>query len=116
MQAWAVRFPPVRFARICLAGACTVTGLGVIYALGGATAQAQSSTRAPQPIILTLPKLAWAIEIRTRDLVVFRDETSPDGRQRRLAGRGRADPFELLSGSLEWARPEATSHYCREFY
>ncbi|MEK7404337.1 MAG: hypothetical protein AAB225_04445, partial [Acidobacteriota bacterium] len=38
------------------------------------------------------------------------------GRQRRVAGIGRDDPLSLLSGFLEWARPEATSQYCREFY
>ncbi len=83
----------------------------------GALATGNPNTEQPvkSAILLTLPKLDWALEIGGAELIVEHKEIAPDGKSARFVAADWTTGI-LISGFLEDRGRPATAEQCRDFY
>jgi hypothetical protein len=89
----------------------------ICVSLVGALAAGNLKTEEPvkSAILLTLPKLDWALEVGGAELMVEQKEISPDGKSTRFMAVDWTTGI-LISGFLEDQGRPATAEECRDFY
>lgn len=89
----------------------------IYVSLVGALAAGSLKTQEPvkSAILLTLPKLDWALEVGGTELVVQQKEVSEDGKNARFMAVDSTTGI-LVSGFLEDRGRPATAEECRDFY
>lgn len=89
----------------------------IYLSLVGALATGNPKTEEPvkSAILLTLPKLDWALEVGGAELIVEQKEIAPDGKSARFLAVDWTTGI-LVSGFLEDRGRPATAEQCRDFY
>ena len=80
-----------------------------------ATGSAEAQPSAKNVVLLTLPKLDWALEIGGAELIVEQKEVAPDGKSVRFLAVDWTTGI-LISAFLEDQGKPATAEQCRGFY